>query len=159
MKIHLSARFSRRDELRVYRDQLQESGHVVTSRWLDMGKIITDAAVGVRGKPEEARQFALEDLRDLVAAECVIAFTQMPRGVATRGGRHVEFGVAVALNIGIGVQHKLEFLKARRLIIVGPRENVFHCVPGVIQFPEWSPCLSHLRHVEDCGGSNAPKLG
>lgn len=45
---------------------------------------------------------------------------------AARGGRHVEFGVAVA--------------SCKRLVVIGPRENIFHHLPRVEVFPtlgEW----------------------
>jgi hypothetical protein len=66
----------------------------------------------------------------LLAAEMVISFT----GGGGKGGRHVEFGLAVAAG--------------KRLVVIGPRENVFHCLPGVsvvtdiealIGFLAWNP--------------------
>ena len=44
----------------------------------------------------------------------VIVFTGEP---STSGGLHTEFGMALALK--------------KRLILVGPRENVFHTLPEV----------------------------
>ena len=29
-------------------------------------------------------------------------------------------------------------------IVIGPRENVFHCLPQVIWYPDWAPARSAL---------------
>ena len=47
-----------------------------------------------------------------MAADAVIVFTEMPNSVLATGGSHVEFGLALA--------------QGKRVIVVGPRENVFH---------------------------------
>ena len=51
-------------------------------------------------------------------------FAEQPRETNTRGGRHVEFGLAVA--------------DEKRIILVGPRENVFHFLPVVENFRDWA---------------------
>lgn len=63
----------------------------------------------------------IHDLEDLRAADTVISFTDEKGG--GKGGRHVEFGVALALE--------------KRLILVGPRENVFHTLPEIEHYPTW----------------------
>jgi hypothetical protein len=112
-----------------------------------------------RNSPEYREQFAQIDLEDVLAADCVVSFTEPPAakcrdcdGIGVvywpaedggsppmecpgcggkgridsgRGGRHVEFGAAVATG--------------KRLIVVGHRENLFHHLPGVEFFdgPKW----------------------
>lgn len=120
MKIYLAARYSRRLELCEYRERLQELGHVVTSRWLNGGHQIAEMRVSDQGAeaPHDDRiRFALEDWDDLMAADCCISFTEPSRTGPTRGGRHVEFGGAIAAG--------------KRVIVVGHHENVFHCLPQV----------------------------
>ena len=124
MKIYLAARYSRMEELRGYADELEAAGHIITSRWIrgDNG-IPETAAVDM-----ESQRFALEDYRDLSAADTVISWTEPPRVESTaRGGRHVEFGLALAMG--------------KRLVVVGPRENLFHTMPNVYQFDEWGPAV------------------
>ena len=93
--------------------------------------------MGGNGIPEtaevdmESQRFALEDYRDLQAADTVISWTEPPRVESTaRGGRHVEFGLAMAMG--------------KRLLVVGPRENLFHTMPNVRQFDEWGPEVLEL---------------
>lgn len=80
----------------------------------------------------EARvHLALTCLEDLESAGLVIAFTEPPGTAYARGGRHVEYGVAVANDLPV--------------LIVGPRENVFHCLPATPAFPTWAEALAYLH--------------
>ena len=109
MKIYLAARYDRRFEMLGVAAGLIRVGHDVTSRWIEGG----------RGGDSD-RVAALEDIGDLAHADGLVTFTEQPeRSVswAARGGRHVEFGIALACG--------------KRLCVVGPRENVFHHLPSV----------------------------
>lgn len=123
MRIYLASRYSRHIELQGYRDELEAAGHEVTSRWINGGHQIDDRGLSAQGKEEERIRFAQEDWNDLLRAECVISFSEAPRSSNSRGGRHVEHGMALAYG--------------KRAIVVGHRENVFHCLPEVEFFPEW----------------------
>lgn len=131
MIVYLAARYSRRDELRQVRDELQRRGHVVSSRWLD-----TDwerrPDGGSTVAPDEHRvRYCLIDLEDVLAADCLVSFTEEPNSVhGKRGGRHVEYGVALQAG--------------KRLIVVGPRENLFHHHPKVEHFADAADMLRHV---------------
>lgn len=128
MRIYLAARYSRREELCKYREQLQAAGHVVTSRWLNGNHQVDDAGLSAQAQEKERTRFAVEDWEDLMDAQLCISFTEEPRSSNSRGGRHVEFGAAVA--------------KALFCVVIGPRENVFHCLPQVWVFPTWEAFMS-----------------
>jgi hypothetical protein len=119
MKIYLAARYSRHLELQEVRADLEKLGHVVTSRWINGGHQISDEGLSVQAKESERIRFATEDLMDLCEAQAIVAFTEIPRSANSCGGRHVELGVAIG--------------RGMRVIVVGPRENVFCCLPSV----EW----------------------
>jgi hypothetical protein len=124
MKIYLAARYSRNDEMRGVRDVLQAFGHEVTSRWIDQhgGNLLESiVAEKLNAEPGDCSKYALIDIADLEAAEVVISFTSAEGG--GKGGRHIEFGLA----LGLG----------KRLVVVGPRENVFHTLPQVEWYPDW----------------------
>lgn len=142
--IYLASRYSRRRELCAYRDALQVLGYHVTSRWLNGshqfsndGKPIdeTGEALIENGTCDEAaglrREFALEDVRDVQAADVVVSFTEPPRSNHSRGGRHVEFGMAHAMG--------------KRLIVVGYQENLFHFLPEVEFAATWGAALALLE--------------
>ena len=122
-KIYLAARYSRREELCGYRQALESAGYEVTSRWLNGNHQIDDAGLSAEASASERSRFATEDWEDLMAADTTINFSETPRGTTSRGGRHVEFGAALAAG--------------QTVIVVGPRENVFHCLPQVEWFQSW----------------------
>lgn len=124
MKIYLASRYSRREELCGYRAVLEADGHTITSRWLNGNHQIDDQGLSVQATESERVRFAVEDWDDLMAADCCISFTEIPRSERTRGGRHVEFGAALAAG--------------KQCIVIGPRENVFHCLPWVSYFTSWT---------------------
>lgn len=123
MKVFLSARYSRKDELRKYRTILQEAGYTVNSRWLDEETKEEEGTNALTATPPEHRQaIALADIQDVRECDVLIAFTEQPcNPQATwshaRGGRHVEYGAAIALG--------------KPVIVVGYRENIFHFLPEV----------------------------
>jgi hypothetical protein len=147
-RVYLAARYSRRLELCGYRAALAQHGITVTSRWLNgchqldnHGGPITDD--GERrfqaGDPavDHLRQhFATEDVADVLAADTLVAFTEQPRAAATRGGRHVELGIALAAR--------------KQVVIVGPRENVFCWLPHVQHHPTWPEFMTRIT-AADCG--------
>lgn len=138
-RVYLAARYGRREELLGYATELAADGHTVTSRWLlgnqqwDAATIAAAAALEERGEtPAEAARFAIDDWADLRTAEVVILFAEPPgSAMGTRGGRHVEFGMAYALG--------------KRCLVVGGRENVFHLLPGVELQPSWERARHRLR--------------
>lgn len=152
MRIYLAARYSRRLELCGYRDQLHAAGHTVQAVWLDGEHQISDTGTPI-GESGEAlvegddgsrteraaalrSKFAQDDFRDVVMCELLIAFTEPPRVANSRGGRHVELGIALG--------------QMKRVWIVGPRENIFCWLDDVRQFDTWGECLGFL---------NAPIVG
>lgn len=120
MNIYLASRYSRIGEMQAARADLVAAGHTVTARWVNGDHQAADDNLD----SPLAAGFALDDCEDLRKADCVISFTEAPRTGATRGGRHVEFGLALALG--------------KRAIVIGHRENVFHSLPYVEFFPSWA---------------------
>lgn len=133
INVYLAARFSRRAELIGYAAELEQHGRFhVTSRWL-----FTDhewsGADDSRLPVEVGSRFASEDLADVDAADLVVCFTELPRASASRGGRHVEVGYALALS--------------KMLVLVGPRENVFYCLPRFVAVPDWPAAMELLTKL------------
>lgn len=128
MRIYLAARYARRHEMQAIAGDLRAMGHQVTSRWINGTHELDDHP----SRGERAR-LAVEDWEDLNLAECCISFTEAPRAVLEqpgRGGRHVEFGAAGAMQ--------------QRLILVGPTENVFHWLPWVEHAGTWEQAKALL---------------
>ena len=104
--------------------ELESTGHIITSRWINGNHQIDDKGLSVEAKKAERERFAVEDMEDLLEADVCISFTETPRSTNSRGGRHVEFGIAIAAG--------------KRCIVVGPRENVFHCLPKIEVYETFS---------------------
>lgn len=124
MKIYLAARVSRKSELCKYADELRAAGHDVTSRWLGQH----DLSPYEDKTPEERQVCGEHDLADVLRSDCVVSFTEdadIPN--TSRGGRHVELGIGIAAK--------------KILVIVGPRENVFHWLPGIKIVETWPDCM------------------
>ncbi|MHB1762642.1 MAG: hypothetical protein ACYCS4_07885 [Acidimicrobiales bacterium] len=146
--VYLAARYSRREELCRYKTDLEAAGYQVPARWLlgehQVHGLEAARAVEADGPvpAEQAVLFAEDDIEDLLGADIIVNFTEAPRSGATRGGRHVELGVALGLKrVGAG-RHDI--------YVVGPLENVFHALPEIDgRFDTWEQCLEHLREVKD----------
>jgi nucleoside 2-deoxyribosyltransferase len=119
---YLCSRFSRRAELQQYRAVLQALGHVVTSSWIDIAEEDPTAAV----------KCALQDLKDILAADTLIAFSEPERSPFTRGGRHFESGFAFAMG--------------KKLMLVGPVENFFYSLPEWQKFASFDDVLVELKN-------------
>lgn len=139
-RIYLAARYSRNDEMRGVRDVLTALGYEITSRWIDChaGKYLTSfTPETLNADPDYCGKIGQKDVEDLSAADTVISFTSTDGG--GKGGRHVEFGLA----LGLG----------KHLIVVGPRENVFHTLPQIEHHETWPSLVMSLTPQRLTGGA------
>lgn len=175
MRIFLSASYHRRLELCGYRDELLEMGHEVTSRWLEGPNMIipnkgypTELGKGAEKAIEDGQVFGPNypthvlaelagiDLNDIMDAECFVNFTESPESDASRGGRHVEFGMFLAFAMKYTQFSPMEHTDrmptrpiarvalARRIIIVSHRENLFHWLPAIEFAVTWEAAKALL---------------
>jgi len=125
-KFYLAARYDRKEEMKKYRELLKEHGVEITSRWLE--------------EPDNAAALgnwdaATIDLDDVRAADGMIFFSENPTERWPRGGRHVEFGYALALN--------------KTIVVIGPKENVFHNLKDITHYESFDKMLQHYLEVLD----------
>lgn len=147
MRIYLAARYSRRLELCRYRAEFTMAGFLINGRWLDGSHRLSDVGVpigddfetlvesGACQRAAELRlKFATDDYEDVINSDALVAFTEAPRTANSRGGRHVELGIALGRRMPV--------------VVVGPRENIFCWLPDVrSQFDAWpgvEPIVSAL---------------
>jgi len=139
MRVYLSARFSRQQELRSYAEQLRAEGIEVVSAWHDLESPSSDGFSGVG--EERLRWLAMMDLQQLVGTNAVVVFSD--RGVqhfgsqmrGMDGEKHLESGVALALG--------------RRILLVGEVENKYQHLPDVERFPAWPECLARICQLRN----------
>ena len=120
MKIYLAAPYGKMNLMQKWEQRLVAAGHECTAKW-------------IRGDEENMTlaNAAQMDLDDIDAADVVISYV-LPKGTMfSSGGRHVEFGYALA----------------RDKIVVcvgnGP-ENVFHNLPQVVIVENFEAALAYL---------------
>lgn len=121
MKIYLAAPYSRKDEINKYAAELRAGGVIVTSSWLDEPHKPTTQMQELTHV--EHMQYAVQDIKDVQAAKLLVFFID-PTGSIVRGGRHVEFGIALERRMPI-------------FVVGNQRENIFHHMPGVTHFDSW----------------------
>ena len=134
MRIYIASRYSRHPEMQEHARVLEDAGHQITSRWIYGNET---------GAEEERAVVAAEDLEDLTKADMVMSFTEplpenmtaeerkLAKRTPSKGGRHVEFGLGLALN--------------KLLVIIGPRENVFHWLPTADVYPDLQSWLDTME--------------
>jgi hypothetical protein len=106
--IYIAARYHLLKEMRLVAIKLERLGYNVTSRWL------TNHA------DENWSEYAVEDLDDIDASDTLLLFTEEPMSIMHTGGRFWEAGYA----------HK----GGKRIVVIGPHQNVFVYHPGVEQY-------------------------
>lgn len=138
---YFAARYSRHVELRGYRDQLIAAvpGAQVTSRWIDLHNGELEASYTpevLNAKPNECWRHGQSDIEDLAAAEAIVSFTG--DGGGGKGGRHIEHGIAISY-----ADNAPLLAGSFRLIVVGPREHIFHCHPATEVYASWLEFLDY----------------
>ena len=146
MRYYFAGAYARREELALYATWLKFAAlpdTEVVSRWLIDPQEGLDAGFSAGGLEtaeaiEKAWEYGQRDVEDLSSADAIVSFT----GEGTRGGRHIEHGIAISYHDN----HPWDLSKRTepiRLIVIGPREHVFHCHPATEHYATWDAFLRH----------------
>lgn len=128
MKVYLAAQFSWKEQIAAKKRQLEQLGIEVTSTWTDETANPNCSLKDFQG--DYHLDMALRDLRQIDEADRLILFTVDPDTMTRRGGRHVEFGYAMG--------------KGKDLLVIGPKENIFHHLP-IVQIDTWEEAVKWLK--------------
>lgn len=122
MRIYIAAPYAVRDEMRPFADALTVDGHIVTASWLDATHEIHAGTLGTAPDLDDdyAEAHSRADVDEVAESDLVVLVTwataqalAMGRELGgNSGGRHVETGVALALDIPV--------------LVWGEPENIFH---------------------------------
>lgn len=119
MRAYLAAAYSRRERIQKVAEYLESMGVEIVSTWLQETYSPT---VDIRTLPGGINQaLAEKDVEEIRSCDVLIFFAEDQDQQPPRGGRHVEFGMALALG--------------KRVVVVGDRENIFHHLPMVEAIP------------------------
>jgi len=126
MKIYIAARFSRRDYVRILHAQLTKLNYICTSNWcFNSPKDQSTSSL--------KRNEALRDISDIRNSHLIVLLTDTSDVGYITGGKHVELGLALALN--------------KLTCVVGERENVFHYLDAVNHFDTWDGFLDFIQNL------------
>lgn len=116
MKIYLASMFSTIKDIKAKADTLRSFyGIDVTSRWLEEK---ADPNCSVKDFSDaEHILCAKTDMEDIMDSSVLVLFSVDGDTPTKRGGRHWETGYAYGLG--------------KKVIICGPKENIFHFLPDV----------------------------
>ena len=139
MKVYLAGGYSTKDQLKKHAEELAAANIQCTSSWLNE-PYKADATLSTIPTDAERIKYAMNDLIDINAADVVVLFTIDPTTPFVRGGRHFEAGYAFALMVTgyLGGSPKL--------VVCGPRENIFYYLPQVTVIPTWEVTLQYLKN-------------
>ena len=117
MKVYLAARFEQKTELKALVPLLAQHNLRVQARWLDENISPTSQLSDLT--PDYCAEQARIDLDDIESCDIFVFFGDVV-AKTTRGGKHFEAGYASGLG--------------KRIVVVGPPENIFHYLPGIVHY-------------------------
>ena len=129
MKIYLAAHYSRKAEVIDAVRDLEKAGVRVVSTW-HLERMAADSNLDA-ATGRTWRRLATRDIKELRAATCIVFFSFDGHDLFTRGGHCVELGYAIA--------------KKKRIVIVGPFQNIFCYLKGVKRFEMWDDAFKWLK--------------
>lgn len=116
IEVYIAGRWEDRERIIDIKAALETNKDIrVISSWLTPSDNITMAEL--HHQPTRAAGLALKDVEEVGRAHVFVAFNPKDAHRSGTGGRHTEFGMALAM--------------AKRIVYVGDRENLFHFLPAV----------------------------
>jgi nucleoside 2-deoxyribosyltransferase len=134
MKIYIAAQYARKPEIKEYAARLEAIGVKVTSTWtnehFNPNMALSEMVESTR------RNLARRDRKELEEADTLLFFGEDPNCQPPRGGRHVEFGIAVALG------HRI-------LVIEKEPENIFHHLAHIRKFDTFDDVFEYIKDAKE----------
>ena len=127
LRIYIAARYGRRDEAFDLEQVLLPLGVEITSTWIHQ----TQDEMAYEQGIEETTRLAEKDVAEIKRSDMLVYLSEEETNTWGRGGRHVEFGIAVA--------------RAKMLCVIGPKENLFHYLPEVQHFDSVDDFIDFVR--------------
>jgi hypothetical protein len=131
MKLYLAAMYSHKTKIAEAAKELTDLSFKVTSTWFK-----EPWAPNVQMKDLTADDhsfYARRDLQEIEDADLLVFFSE--EGATPRGGRHVEFGYALRGKLPI--------------LVIGPKENIFHYTNNVFHVATWDDAKAWLLKREE----------
>lgn len=131
--IYIAASFPYKYRALEFKDFLHSVGYAVSSGWIQKAK-----GYDTDEDPEEKKQRLIaasaDDFAEVRACDTFVMFTEGKYAEqTTSGGRHAEFGMAVAHN--------------KKIVLIGPLENVHHYSPSIknVSYEEYEKAIADFK--------------
>ena len=151
MRVYIASNFADKDRVKARGEELAAIGIECTSRW---ARETAPHNCKITDKPAQyMRETAVFDIEDILASDVVVLTVPTPEQLMnltphqmSRGGRTFESGLQYGLMLGA-------YSTRRLLIVMGPKENVFHFLdgtdeaknyPAVLNLQTWEEVKSYL---------------
>ena len=118
-KFYIAGRYVNKVKIAAFAEKVRALGFGVTSSWLE-----EDHSPNVEMIEFDARTLramSIKDRDEIAACDEMIFFSELDTLPTARNGRHVEFGMAIAMG--------------KPIHVIGPYENIFHHLPLVWHYP------------------------
>lgn len=125
-RFYICARFGRQEEARLLSGKLRMLGHTITSTWIHQVELEM-----YENNHRERERAAVKDVGEVLESEALVYLSEAEENTWGRGGRHVEFGIALGIEIPI--------------LVIGPKENLFHYCPGILHFATQDDFIRALK--------------
>lgn len=106
-------------------------GHNVVSTWHDRDEHALNEAIRNGEYGGVAYGIAQRAIRELVAADTLVVFSEYATSAHPGGGHNVELGFALAAPM--------------RIICIGPRQTIFHFADAVEKHDDWQTALRTIE--------------
>lgn len=146
MRVYIASNFADKDRVKARGEELALLGIECTSRWASE---TAPHNCKITDKPAQyMRETAVFDIEDILRSDVVVLTVPTPEQLMhltphqmSRGGRTFESGLYYGLMLS-------EFSNRRMLIIMGPKENVFHFLDGADEAKHY-PVVINLQTWEE----------
>lgn len=132
MKFYIATR--RQENARPVRDAIEALGHTCTATWIDVTDYGKTKTPENDRDPQQRIDAAAGCVHDVLTADVLISVSE-PDGEKVKGGKHAEFGMALAWG--------------KQLIVMGDREHVFHWLPNVKVVKGLPELVAYIKEMGD----------
>lgn len=155
MRVYIASMFSDKDRVVTRAKELASLGIECTSRWAS--ETIPHNVTMQDCKDDYLRETAVVDIVDIIRADILVLTVPEPQllvdatvATSSRGGRHFESGFMYGLMFA--AYERCE-TPTQELVILGRKENVFHCLdgkgvtaeyPAIKMFATWDEVKGYL---------------
>jgi len=133
MRVYIASMFSDKDRVVQRAKELADLGIECTSRWAS--ETVPHNVTMQDCKEDYLRETAVVDIQDILRSDVVVLTVPEPQllvdatvGSSSRGGRHFESGFVYGLILSQAMEGGRP---TRELVVLGRKENVFHCLDGL----------------------------